>query len=240
MYPPRIRPLFENRTDAGRQLAARLAEYKGRPVVVLAIPNGGVPVAAEIARALEAELDLVIVRKLPMPLRPESGFGALADDGSMIVSEELIKGQGITREQVNEQVGVVTGQIRQRSLLYRKDRQLVSLRGKTAIIVDDGLASGYTMLAAVESVKRRRAAEIVAAVPVSSSSALEKVEKAARVLTMATGTEARFTVADYYRRWYDVTDRDVIKTLEDCSAGRTRHVEPAPGSPAWTERLRRR
>ena len=224
MYPPHISPLFENRFDAGRQLAARLAEYKDQPVVVLAIPNGGVPIAAEIAKALDAELDVVIVRKLPMPLYPEAGLGALADDGSLIMNDELIRREGLTQEQINEQVAKVTGQIRQRSLLYRKDRRLVSLRGKSAIIVDDGLASGYTMLAAVESVKRRRAKEIVVAVPAASAIALEKVEKVARVVTLTKGTGSRFAVADYYRRWYDVPDKEVTKILEDRE---TKHLRPA-------------
>ncbi len=214
MYSPRISPLFENRHDAGRQLAARLAEYKGQSVLVLAIPNGGIPLASEIARALEAELDVVVVRKLPLPLHPESGFGALADDGSIILNEELVKREGITQEQVNEQVALVTSQVRQRSLLYRKDRQLSMVRGKIAIIVDDGLASGYTMLAAVESVKRRRPREIVVAVPAASSVALEKVRPAAKVIALAEGTGPRFTVADYYRHWHDVADSEVTRVLD--------------------------
>lgn len=214
MYPERITPLFENRWDAGRQLTAKLSGYKGQSVVVLAIPNGGIPIAAEIAKALESDLDLVIVRKLPHPLYPEAGFGALADDGSIILNEALIKAQGLTQNQINEQIGIVTANIRERSLLYRKDRVLPMMRGKTAIITDDGLASGYTMLAAVESVSRRRAREIVVAVPVASAIALEKVEKVARVVTLARGTAGhRFTVSDYYRHWYDVPDSDVVKVL---------------------------
>jgi predicted phosphoribosyltransferase len=214
LYPPRISPLFENRHDAGRQLAARLTDYKGQSVLVLAIPNGGVPLAAVIATALEAELDVVVVRKLPLPLSPESGFGALADDGSIILNEELMKREGVTRQQVNEQVGLVTSQVRQRSLLYRKDRPLSLVRGKIAIIVDDGLASGYTMLAAVESVKRRRPREIVVAVPAASSVALGRVRPAAKVLTLAEGTAPRFTVADYYRHWHDVADGEVTRVLD--------------------------
>lgn len=215
MYPPHISPLFENRYDAGRQLAAQLSEYLGRAAVVLAIPNGGVMVAGEIARVIDAELDVVIVRKLPLPLHPEAGFGALADDGSLILNEELVRQQGLSQAQINEQVGRVTAQIRQRSLLYRKDRQLISVRGKTAIIADDGLASGYTMLAAVASVRRRRAKEVVVAVPVASSRALAKVKEVAdRVVTIAEGTGTSFTIADYYRHWHDVRDADVVKILE--------------------------
>ncbi len=190
-------------------------EYKGEPVLVLAIPNGGVPLGVEIATALDAELDVVVVRKLPVPLRPESGFGALADDGSIILNDELVRREGVTQDQVNEQVAAVTSQVRQRSLLYRKDRQLALVRGKVAIVVDDGLASGYTMLAAVESVKRRRPREIVVAVPASSSVALEKVKASAKVVTLAEGSGPRFTVSDYYRHWHDVTDGEVLKALDE-------------------------
>jgi len=214
LYPPRITPLFHNRQDAGQQLAAKLIEYKGRPSVVLGIPNGGMHLAVEIARAIDAVLDVVVVRKLPLPLHPEAGFGAVADDGSFILNEELLHREGVTQEQVDEQVTSVTARVRQRSLLYRKDRALSMVRGKTAIIVDDGLASGYTMLAAVESVKRRRAGEIIVAVPVASSVALEKVQKSARVVTLAEGVESHFTVADYYRHWHDVPDSEVIKILD--------------------------
>lgn len=181
---------------------------------MLGIPNGGMHLAVEIARAIDAVLDVVVVRKLPLPLHPEAGFGAVADDGSFILNEELLHREGVTQEQVDEQVTSVTARVRQRSLLYRKDRALSMVRGKTAIIVDDGLASGYTMLAAVESVKRRRAGEIIVAVPVASSVALEKVQKSARVVTLAEGVESHFTVADYYRHWHDVPDSEVIKILD--------------------------
>ena len=222
MYPIRISPLFENRHDAGKKLAVQLAMFKGQHTVVLAIPNGGVPVAVEIANSLDTELDLVVVRKLPFPLYPEAGFGAVADDGSVIMSDELVKKERLTPEQVNEQVSMVTGQVRQRSLLYRKDRQLAMVRGKTAIITDDGLASGYTMLAAIESVRRRRAKEVVVAIPVASSIALGKVKTVAdRIVHLAEGTDSHFTVADYYRQWFDVSDREVIKLLE---SRETRHV----------------
>lgn len=210
----RVSPIFENRYDAGRQLAAKLLDYKGQSVLVLAIPNGGIPLASEIASALGAELDVVVVRKLPLPLHPESGFGALADDGSIILNDDIVGREGVTQDQVNEQVATVTSQVRQRSLLYRKDRPLSLVRGKVAIIVDDGLASGYTMLAAVESVKRRRPREIIVAVPAASSVALEKVKASATVLTLAEGTGPRFTVSDYYRHWHDVSDSEVLKALD--------------------------
>lgn len=208
--------LFDNRYDAGRQLATQLGEYKGRPVVVLAIPNGGVPVGLEIALALEAELDLVISRKIPLPLNPEAGFGAVADDGTAILNEELVEKAGLSQHQINYQVNRVRAEIRQRTLLYRKEQPPAVVSGKTALITDDGLASGFTMLATVASVRRRQPREIVVAVPVASATALERVEKVTdKVITLAKGTKPRFAVADFYRYWYDFSDNEVIQCLKE-------------------------
>ncbi|MBI2288529.1 MAG: phosphoribosyl transferase [Chloroflexi bacterium] len=212
----REQALFDNRYDAGRQLAAQLGEYKGQPVVVLAIPNGGVPVGVEVAAALEVELDLVISRKIPLPLTPEAGFGALADDGTVILNEELVKAVGLTPDQINFQINRVRGEIRQRSLLYRRDRPSATVSGKTVIITDDGLASGFTMIAAVESVRRRQPKEVIVAVPVASATALEQLEKVgAKVVTVAVGTKPRFFVADFYRYWHDLSEDEVIKCLKE-------------------------
>jgi len=206
---------FENRYDAGRQLAVPLNEYKGQSVVVLAIPNGGVPIALEVALALEADLDLVISRKIPLPLNPEAGCGAVADDGTVILNEEVVKRMGLTPHQINYQVNQVRIDIRQRSLLYRQDRPLTVVSGKTVIIIDDGLASGFTMMAALESVRRRRPKEIVVAVPVASATALEQLEKMAyKVVTLAKGTMPKFYVADFYRYWHDLSDAEVIQCLK--------------------------
>ena len=224
MHFDRERALFDNRYDAGRQLAAQLSEYKGQPVVVLAIPNGGVPVALEVALALEANLDLVISRKIPLPLSPEAGFGAVADDGTVILNEEVVKRVGLSSHQVNYQINQVRAEIRQRSLLYRQNRPLSVVNGKTVTIIDDGLASGFTMMAAVESVRRRQPKEIVVAVPVTSATALEKIEKVAnKVVIVAKGTMPKFYIADFYRYWHDLSDVEVIQCLKEW---RLRRFEP--------------
>lgn len=216
------KPPFADRADAGRQLAAKLADYIHRPVVVMAIPNGGVPAGAEIARALKADLDLVIVRKIPMPLNPESGFGAIADDGTMLVNDELARRAGLDGPHVEREAERVRAEIRRRSLLYRGSRPLVSLQGKTVIIVDDGLASGVTIMAAVASVRRRYPREIAVAAPCASVSAMEQVVKVAdEVVTCAIGDpDAPFVVADYYERWVDVRDAEVLRVLDEFQAPR--------------------
>ena len=207
--------IFENRQDAGRQLAAELNEYSGQPVVVLAIPNGGVPVALEVASALNANLDLIICRKIPMPLNPEAGFGAIADDGTIILNEELVKSIGLSQQQIEYEASKVRAEIKRRSLLYRGDRPLVRVSGKIVMIIDDGLASGVTMMAAVKSVRRRRPEEIVVAVPCASAIAVKQLDKVAdKVLTCTTGFMPRFAVADFYRRWYDLSDDEVIQYLK--------------------------
>jgi len=230
MELPRQKPIFENRFDAGRQLAEKLMQYRGKSVVVLAIPNGGVPVALQVALALGADLDLVISRKLPLPLRPEGGFGAVADDGTVIYNQEMVKRMGLTQQQISYQVSKVRGDIQQRSLLYRSSRPLSSVSDKTVIIVDDGLASGYTMLAAVESIRRKRPREIVAAVPTASALAVKKVEKVAdRVVTVVTDFSPRFYVSDHYSYWNVLSDEEGQKCLVEWRRRRyDANIKPPP------------
>jgi predicted phosphoribosyltransferase len=214
--------MFENRHDAGRRLATELREYDDQPVVVLAVPNGGVPVALEVARALEAELDLVISRKIPSPLSPEAGIGAIADDGTIILNDEAVRRLDLSRQQIEYEVSRVRAEIKQRSLLYKGDQPLVRVGGKTVIIIDDGLASGFTTMAAVQSVRRRRPKAIVVAIPVASAVALKQVEKVAdRIVTCATGFMPKFYISDYYRYWHDLKDDEVIGYLRQW---RMRHL----------------
>ncbi len=210
------KPIFENRYDAGQQLAAKLTDYKNQSVVVLTIPNGGVAVALRVAIALEAEFDLIISRKIPLPLSPEGGCGAITDDGTIILNEEAVKKNGLSPEQIDSQVNQVRASIRRRSLLYHKDRPPSVIRGKTAIIIDDGLASGFTMIAAVESVRHHRPREIIVAVPVASAAALKQLEKVAdKVITCTVGSMPQFYLADFYRYWHEPSDDEVVRCLNE-------------------------
>ena len=233
MHMPGRLPIFENRYDAGSQLAAKLTEYKGQQVIVLAIPNGGLPVAVPVALALGAELDIVVARKLPIPLLPEGGFGAVADDGTTIFNQDVLKAINLNDHQINYQVNKVRNDIRQRSLIYRNNRVLSIVKGKTAIIVDDGLASGYTMLAAVESVKRRQPLRILVAVPAASNAAVKLVEKAAgRVVTVETAHVPKFYIADYFRYWNELTDEEGMRCFKDWQARRHESEIKSPPPPA--------
>ncbi len=211
-----IEPIFENRYDAGRQLAEKLAEYAGKSVVVLGIPNGGVAVALSVALALNSDLDLVISRKIPLPLSPEGGFGSVTDDGTTILNEDVIRQAGLSQQQINYQVNQVRADIRSRSLLYHTDRPPLRVSGRTVIVVDDGLASGYTMRAAIESLRHRRPDTVIAAVPVGPAHAVEELRKVAdRVVVCAIGDQPVFYVADYYRYWHDITDAEVLHCLKE-------------------------
>jgi putative phosphoribosyl transferase len=215
-------PIFESRQDAGRKLAQELEKYEEK-VVVLGIPNGGVPIGMEIAGVMpKADFSLIISRKIPVPLNPEAGFGAIADDGTLIIDDDIVLKMALPLTQINYEVDRVRENVKQRTLLYSRERPLVLVDGKVVIITDDGLASGYTMVAAVESIRRRRPKEIVVAVPVAWEKALERVEKVAdKVVTCATSTTSKFYIADYYRRWGEVRDDDVIAYLQQW---RNRHM----------------
>jgi putative phosphoribosyl transferase len=222
-HQPTVSPLFENRYDAGKQLSERLTQYRREPAIVLAIPNGGVPVAVPVALELGSELDLVVARKLPIPLLPEGGFGAVADDGNAIFNHDVLKRFPMNEYQINFQINKVRVDIRQRSLLYRGTRPLPSVAGKTAILVDDGLASGYTMMAAVESVRRRCPRNIIVAVPVASAAAVKEVEKlAVRVVTVNTAYVPKFYVSDFYKYWDVLSDERGVQCFKDWQA---RHRE---------------
>jgi predicted phosphoribosyltransferase len=212
----RQEPIFENRYDAGRQLAVKLAEYKDRSAVVLAIPNGGVLIGLGVALALKADFNVIISRKIPLPLSPEGGFGAVTDDGTTILNEEIVKRFNLSQQQINYQVSRVRTDIRQRSLLYHGRKPPSLVNGRMVIIVDDGLASGYTMMAAVESVRYRQPNEIIVAVPVASAAALPKVEKVAnRVVTCVAGFDPEFYVSDFYRYWHDPSDEEVLQCFKE-------------------------
>ncbi|MDD5122005.1 MAG: phosphoribosyltransferase family protein [Dehalococcoidales bacterium] len=209
MHLPGTNPKFDNRYDAGKQLSEKLTEFKNQPVVVMAIPNGGIPIAHHVALELNATMDLIISRKIPIPLAPEGGFGAVTDDGTVILNPDVLKRINLNEAQINYQVSRVRNDIQQRSIIYRSSRPVSVLSSKIAVLVDDGLASGYTMMAAIESVRRKKPKMVVVAVPVASAMAVKQVEKVAdRVITVVTDYAPRFYVSDYYRYWNVLSDRE--------------------------------
>ncbi|HSW57067.1 MAG TPA: phosphoribosyltransferase family protein [Dehalococcoidales bacterium] len=214
-YLTSAKKLFENRADAGAKLAALLSEYVNLPVVVLAIPNGGVPLAMQVAPSLKAQLDIIICRKLTLPMNPEGGLGALADDGTSILNEEVMKNDGISPAQIEHEIAQVKKSIRERRLLYRSQALPPRLNGQTAIIVDDGLASGITMSVAVKAVRHRQPRQVVVAVPLASATGFQRVSQLAdKVICCAVAQLKQFFLADFYKTWRDVSDREVEHYLE--------------------------
>jgi predicted phosphoribosyltransferase len=207
---------YEDRTEAGLILARDLKdkEFEARPVV-LAVPNGGIPVGVEIARELDAELDAIIVRKLQIPGNPEAGFGALTSHGSLLLNERLVRSIGLNQNQIDLVVKQTQNQIDRRKEDYRGLVGIVDLLNKDVILVDDGLASGYTMMAAIESVRTLTPMSIIVAVPTSSGNAARLVGEEVGVLVCPRVESGFiFAVANAYKNWYDVPDSEIIEILE--------------------------
>jgi putative phosphoribosyl transferase len=201
--------IFEDRRDAGRRLAESLLLYRHN-AIVLAIPRGGVPVGYEVSQRLDVPLDLIIPRKLPIPSDPEAGFGAVAPDGTVVLNEKLMGYLGLSAEDIGVIVRDVLGEVRRRIREYRGDRPLPRLTGRNVIVVDDGLASGYTMIAAVRAIKKERPRRVIVAVPCSPRTSVERLEKEAdEVACLAIQEYGPFAVASYYEEFPDLSDEEV-------------------------------
>lgn len=215
--------VFRDRHDAGRRLAARLPHLVDRDVVVVALPRGGVPVAAEVADALHAPLEILAVRKLGAPGNPEYGIGAITEDGTAVVDREAAAAAGMTAELFDRALEEETTELRRRVARYRDDRPPADVRGRTVVLVDDGLATGRTDLAAVRALRRRGAARIVVAVPVASSSAVELLEQEAEEVVAVDVPAAFAGVGQWYRDFRPVPDEEVVDLL---AARRQDPLEP--------------
>ncbi len=207
---------FRDRVDAGERLAESLDEYRGSEIVILAVPRGGVPVAVKVAEKLGAPLDVVVPRKITIPGNPEAGYGAVTEDGTIVLNEPLVARLGLSQWQIQRQAEEVRAEIARRAAIYRSKLLMPSLEAKTAIIIADGLASGFTMLAAAKSTQQRNAARIVVAVPVASGAAYDLIKGVVDDLVcLVIARTYEFAVASFYHSWYDLTDAEVIQWLED-------------------------
>jgi len=206
--------VFEDRTQAGRRLSEFLSDYRGSDSIVLAIPSGGVPVGKEIKDALSLNLDLLIVRKIQIPWNPEAGFGAVNLDGYVIFNEGLLRQLYLPESVINTQVEKTKEILKKRDALFRKGKDFPSLKNKTAILVDDGLASGYTMMAATEFVKKRKPSKIVIAVPTGSYRTVQRLSPLVdTIYCLNIREDFPFAVAEAYKNWYDVSDAEVLRII---------------------------
>lgn len=207
--------MFADRTDAGKQLAKELEEYKNQNALVLAIPRGGVPVGFEIAKHLVAELSMIIARKLPFPYNPESGFGAVAEDGSTIILKAAAA--NLSQEIIASIIEDQKQEIKRRIKILRGGQPLPNIVDRTVILVDDGIAMGSTMRASIETCKKKHPGRLIVASPVGSPEVtraitLKKVVDETIILEKPKFFRA---VAQVYEKWHDVADHEVLAIMNE-------------------------
>ncbi len=203
--------MFEDRKDAGKKLARALEEYRDRNALVLAIPRGGIEVGYEVASYLNADFSILVARKLPYPYEPEAGFGAIAEDGSTYISDAAgFIPQGVVRDIIEEQ----KQEIKRRVSVLRRGEPLPEIRGRTVILVDDGLAMGSTMRTAIMLCRKRGAGRIIVAVPVAGEEVAAVMRGLADDVVVLEVPPFFQAVAQVYRNWYDVTDGEAVGIIE--------------------------
>jgi predicted phosphoribosyltransferase len=213
---------FDDRSDAGRRLAKALAEYRGRGAVVLALPRGGVPVAAEVAAALNAPLDLILVRKIGVPTQPELAMGAVVDGTAPIVvrNEEVIELSGVTADEFDATCASELAEIERRRKLYIGDRARADIAGQVVIVIDDGIATGATTEAALQAIRKRKPKELVLAVPVAPRDTVEKLRSEVDSLICLETPEPFGAIGYFYRDFRQVSDREVMAILKRLPVGK--------------------
>lgn len=211
--------MFENRSDAGRRLSSRLQQYKGRhDVIVLALPRGGVVIGDEIAQAINAPLNVIIVRKIGFPGQPELAVGAVAESGSVVLNEDLMAEGRLSRDLLKREIDHQKDEIAKRVFLYRSGKGLPSLNDTTVILVDDGVATGATIKAAISALKDEKVAKLVVALPVGPP---ETVGVLRRIVDELVCLETPFVfraVGAYYYDFTQVSDDEVVSILRKSSA----------------------
>jgi putative phosphoribosyl transferase len=209
--------LFEDRFDAGRKLAGllRRKDHRFKDPIVLGIPRGGIPVGAVVAGELGCELDTIVLRKISIPQDPEAGFGAVTLDKTVILNQELLEYVKITKEQMDKEIEEVYQEVLRRDAVYRGKKPFPDLKDRSVILIDDGLASGYTMLAAVKFCGNKNPERIVVAVPVASDSAAELIGKEVdEFVVLHTSHSFYFAVASFYENFEDMEDKEIVEILK--------------------------
>lgn len=207
--------VFADRRDAGLQLAEKLRDRVSPDTLVLAIPSGGVPVGIEIAETLGLDMDLILVRKVQIPWNTEAGFAAVNMDSDLFVNEHLLSLLHLSDDQIERQVKITMDTIEQRSRKFRRKRPFPDITDRAVILVDDGLASGYTMRAAIAYVRKRRPGSVAIAVPTGSADTVEMLLREVDILCCLNIRESYpYAVASAYRNWYDLEDEDVLALLD--------------------------
>jgi len=210
--------MFKNRFEAGSQLAELLEDYARKETCLLAIPRGGIQIGHPIAQHLKKPLDVIIPRKIPCPDNPELALGAVTIDGEIDINQQLVAELGLTLGDIERLTSPVQAEIRRRLAVYRGNKPSPDLRGKNVILIDDGLATGYTMMAGIKSVRRESPERVVVAVPVSPASTYERVhESVDELVVLHLGPDRFFAVSSFYENFRDLSDEQLVQLLEQCN-----------------------
>jgi putative phosphoribosyl transferase len=206
--------VFKDRNEAGRLLGEQLLQYRRSDGLILGIPSGGIPVASEIEKALHLPMDLIIVRKIQLPHNPEAGFGAMGPDGEILLNEKLLKQIDLSEEEIDNQIRKTKDTIEKRDEIFRGKKPFPNLTDKIVIVVDDGLASGYTMFAAIKFLKRKIPRKIIVSVPTGSEKTVDFIlPYVDELVCLNVRSGFPFAVADAYKNWYDLTDDEVLNII---------------------------
>ena len=211
--------IFRNRDHAGRVVAEMLEGYRKTDTTILAIPSGGVPVAVAVAEQLDLPLEVTVVSKITLPWNTEAGYGAVAFDGTVRLNEALLPHLRLTERQMAEGLEKTLQKVQRRVNRFRGELPWPDLSQRTAVLIDDGLASGFTLLVAVEAVRRFKPREIIIAVPTGSADPVRKVAREVDALYCANIRSGwGFAVAEAYRRWVDLEEEEAVRLFKDYQA----------------------
>ena len=205
----------ETEEELKNRLGKEEAENIRKSIIVLAIPNGGVAVGYEVSRYLNTDFDVIVCRKVQIPWNPEAGYGAVAPDGSYFLNKRLVLALGLSDRIIKQNIQETMNQIKKRIEKYRGKKPFPELKDKIVILVDDGLASGFTMLASIAFIKKQKPKKVIVAVPTASGSAFQLVKSETdELLALDVRYGYPFAVADAYENWYDVSDEEVLEYLK--------------------------
>lgn len=207
--------MYKNREDAGMRLALKLMDYKDENPLVIALPRGGVPVGYVIAKMLEAELDIIIVRKLGAPYNPELAIGAVVEGEppQVVRNESIIEYLGVTREFIQDSIDAQNQEITRRQKLYREGRVVSSPANRTVILVDDGIATGATMKVAIKGIKAKNPKRLIVAVPVGPSDVIASLKEDADEVICLSVPAYMYAIGEHYQNFSQTTDEEVIALL---------------------------
>ncbi len=208
--------IFKNRTAAGKVLAKMLEQYQNSSALILAIPAGGVEVAVVVADELNLQMDVAVVSKITPPWSTEIGYGAVAFDGTVLINESLLPPLGLTDREIQEGTLKTKKKVQRRVNLLRGDRPMPDLSGRIVILVDDGVATGYTMRGALEAIRKSGAGQIIVAVPTGHLKSIQQLSSVIDAVYCANvRSQHDFAVADAYEDWHDLQDYEILKMLHD-------------------------